>query len=68
MSAGQKICAICLSLEAEYERGLEEVKRQCTEYTGGEPIFEDKQLNDLRKDDSLISGDYKDYPTQISYV
>ena len=51
MSRDQKICAICLSLEAEYERELREVKRQCTEYTGGEPIFEDEGLNVLRKED-----------------
>lgn len=51
MSTDQKLCAICLSLEAEYERELGDVTRQCTEYTGDEPIFEDRELNNLRKDD-----------------
>lgn len=51
MSDVQKISATYIALEAEYERDLHEVTHQCTEYTGEETIFEDNEINRLRKDD-----------------
>lgn len=53
MNDDQKISATYIALEAEYERELREVTHQCTKYTGDEAIFDDNEINRLRKDDLI---------------